>query len=545
MSAATPLTIALGCGALAVAIAWSASLAVRGPEDGQPPLDARRRASAAAAIASVALACLGAKWWLVSEYGSSVPFFDAWEGEGLQVYLRLVAGDLRWSDLLAPHNEHRIAIQRLFGAGLLVANGQWDARLQMVVNAAVHVLAGTVLLAVLWRQAGRRHLGVLSVLVLLVWALPLGWQNTLNGFQLSFYLLVLLFVLSIALLPGAVPGSARWYLGVVAVLLSLFTLGSGLANAAAVAVALALGWLAEPMNRRGVVPGLVACLAVVMLGMGIALPSHVSGPVQFEPIWRSFREWMAWPASASALSAIVIWVPMLVLTVASLRPSGSSAPIDRTLIAIGVWVGLNGAAVAYGRAFLGIPLASRYFDILSLGFVANAAAIVVLSSRQPSGRARALASAAGVAWALWTVPGLARHADEALHEGIPTLNAAYRNHVTNLRLFIETEDIATLAARKAPFEIPHPNASLLAGFLTHETFRRFLPPDLRPPSSIVAEDSQPGRWSAFRHPAAHGPLSALAFELARAWKVVVIGAALLAWLAVRLARTPGTQSKSG
>lgn len=646
------MAIVLGCGVLAATIAWSVFLALRGAPHGWR-LDFRPRAAAGTALAAVALASLGAKYFLVSEHATSVPFFDAWDGEGLQVYLRLVGGDLRWSDLLAPHNEHRIAIQRLVGLCLLVVNGQWDARLQMVVNAAVHVLAGGVLLGVLWHQSGRRRLDVLAVLVLLLWALPLGWQNTLNGFQLSFYLLVLFFVLPLALLPEAVPGSVRWYLGAAVLLLAVFTLGSGLANAAAVGLALGLGWLASPADRRDLAPGIVACLAVVMLGLAIAPPPHMSGGVQPADVWQRFRQWMAWPTDAGLLSPFVTWAPMLALVVTGLRHPARSTPIDRTLAALGVWVVLHGAAVSYARATLGADLAPRYFDILSLGTVANGAAGVVLLSRLGSRPALRIAGTAAVAWSLWTLAGLAVLSQGALRDGIPALGNWYSNHATNLRRFVQTGNIAAIAGASAPAEIPHPDASLLAGFLTHEAFRPLLPPDLQPPLSleslpaspsafvrggtdpatprdntrpswgsygrlgsaavgrfesalvscpgtwylgidvagalgsrhgttlslvdaggetlsrltthaaagsrwhtlfvrcpragfaVVAEDSAADRWFAFRYPVVHGPLSVLAAELARAWKAIMVAAALLAWLAVRLARAPGRQSKSG
>jgi hypothetical protein len=642
----TPLTIALVCSVLAGVITWSAFLAIRGAADQRPALDGRRRASAVAAMASVALASLGVKWWLLSGHATSVPFLDAWEGEGLQVYLRLFGGDLRWSDLLAPHNEHRIAIQRLVGLGLLTANGQWDARLQLFVSGGLHVLAGAVLLAVLWQRTGGRLLDVLSVLVLLVWALPFAPENALIGFQLSFYLLVLFFVLALGILPGASPGSARWYLGAAALLCSLFTLGSGVASAVAVGVALALGWLAAPAARREGVPGLVACLAIVALGLGMAIPSRLPNGVQFDPTWHVFRLWMAWPASPGGLSAVLTWLPVLALTAATLGNPLRSASIDRTLVAIGVWVALNGAAVAYGRAAMAEALANRYLDIVALGLLANGAACVALWHRLPSSSGRALCSAVAATWCLWTLPALAQRTEEAHRDVIPALQAAHRSHGINLRHFIETADMTALVARNAPFEIPHHNASLLAGFLTEDTFRASLPPDLqrplpvdaspsstigtfvrggtdpatprddtrpstgsytklgsaargrfestltssscpgylridvagdlgRPgidlrlvdpgghtierlatrfvpgprwetvfvpcpdtPFSIVAEDDAPDRWVAFRHPVVYGPLSATAFVLARMWKVLMVGAGLLAWLAVRLANAP-------
>ena len=41
--------------------------------------------------------------------------------------------------LVSPHNEHRIALTRLYSLALLEANGQWDPRLQMTANALIAV----------------------------------------------------------------------------------------------------------------------------------------------------------------------------------------------------------------------------------------------------------------------------------------------------------------------------------------------------------------------------------------------------------------------
>ena len=58
------------------------------------------------------------------------------------------------------------------------------------------------------------------------------------------------------------------------------------------------------------------------------------------------------------------------------------------LLAIGIWAVLQAAAVAYSRGANGAgPIASRYMDILALGALANAGAVVVLvSTWQPRKR---------------------------------------------------------------------------------------------------------------------------------------------------------------
>ncbi len=55
---------------------------------------------------------LGAKFWLIGANGSITPFWDQWDGEAAGLYQPYLAGHLRWLDLFAPHNEHRIFFTR-------------------------------------------------------------------------------------------------------------------------------------------------------------------------------------------------------------------------------------------------------------------------------------------------------------------------------------------------------------------------------------------------------------------------------------------------
>jgi hypothetical protein len=134
--------------------------------------------SHALAFSSLFLIVLGARWWMIAHFGSPTPFLDQWNGEAASVYLPYLNGTFAWGDLLAPHNEHRIALTKLEGLLLLVANGQWDARLQMVVNAVIQAGAATALAAALWTLAGRRHLDAIALLVGIAFATPVAWENT-------------------------------------------------------------------------------------------------------------------------------------------------------------------------------------------------------------------------------------------------------------------------------------------------------------------------------------------------------------------------------
>ena len=108
------------------------------------------------------------------------------------------------------HNEHRIFFTRLLALGLLMANGQWDPQLQQVVNTGLHAMTALVVAMMFWRASDGRRLNLVVVFCAVLFTLPFGWENTLAGFQSSFYLLLLFSVLSLALTVKRVR-SAAWF----------------------------------------------------------------------------------------------------------------------------------------------------------------------------------------------------------------------------------------------------------------------------------------------------------------------------------------------
>ena len=166
-------------------------------------------------------------------FGTPLPFWDQWE-EARVVYLPFFGGKLALADLFSTHNEHRIFFTRIYGLALLLLNGQWDGQLQMVVNAIIHctTLAGLGWLMSRWLE--RKYWILVWLPLVLVLALPFGWENSLAGFQSQFYFLLVFSLLTLWLLGLHSPGLARWWCGVATAVTALFTVASGFLAAAAV-----------------------------------------------------------------------------------------------------------------------------------------------------------------------------------------------------------------------------------------------------------------------------------------------------------------------
>ena len=93
---------------------------------------------------AAALMVIGAKSWMISRYGSPTPFWDQWDAEGAVLYPKYFGGTWQLADLIAPHNEHRILVTRLWSLLLLELEGYWDPILQMLANTLL--LGGVVFL---------------------------------------------------------------------------------------------------------------------------------------------------------------------------------------------------------------------------------------------------------------------------------------------------------------------------------------------------------------------------------------------------------------
>ena len=199
--------------------------------------------------------------------------------------------------------------------------------------------------------------------------------------------------------------------------------------------------------------------------------------------------------------------------------SVNAAPLhDRRwfLVALGGWIALQIAAIAYGRA--AVPMAPRYFDTYVLATILNAACLLYLI-----GLARPLLNgrrgvAALVVWAGLILPGLSVAA-------VLYFNQAAANMVTaqletqNLRAYLETGDIGTLE-NKPPFDIPYPDAKRLAAIASSPVIRALLPPELVGAASAArAQQRGVARYT--------GHAVETFKNLARRWGVVLIPIGLL------------------
>ncbi|QYM79766.1 hypothetical protein K0B96_03875 [Horticoccus luteus] len=429
-------------------------------------------------LAAFVLIIFGAKLWFIDTAGSDLPFWDQWDAEGEFLFRPALEGKLTWQDILHPHNEHRIVTSKLYALGLLRANGQWDARLEMTCNALVHTFAALILL-LLARQAVRSAWIIpIAVLLALLHTLPFSWENSLSGFQVAFYLLLVFSYGQIWLTLAAERFGWRWWLGQLCGLAALMTLASGLLSSVAI---LMVTTLRIVRARRCTAQQAVTC--VVVLGFSIAgwlmktdVPAHASlKATSCAEFTRCLAGLLVWPAQEYLPWAIVLLAPGLLFVLRCFRRPSLST-VDTVILALLLWVFLQCAATAYARGADESAFSSRYLDL----FAVNVALGFLLLVREFDGGRRI---AALVFWSALVLPGLTHETLAHWRMGVLPQLARERPQVANVRAYVRTNDSAHLLGK--PWgEIPYPDGDVLLDRLSSPEIRRILPPSVRRPVDV-------------------------------------------------------------
>jgi hypothetical protein len=441
---------------------------------------------------------VGARFWLIAGYGSPLPIHDQWDAEAAHLFKPWLEGHLGWADLFSPHNEHRIVLARLLALGLLWLNLQWDAQLEMTANAVLCGVIGVAVFAVVRPFFSRQQIPYAAAAIILWLALPYAQENTLWGFQSSFYFLLIFSLAAIWGLSFHRAFSLSWWLGGISALLACFSMASGFLAAIAV---LALAGMRSVRERTWAAQQTItAFVAALVLAAAFFLhrefPLHAALKADSPLAWLNvFGRSLAWPFCDNAAAALLMYAPLGWLGMLYCKRRQTHGPEDgpeqrqmELLLAVGLWVVLQAAAIAYGRGGVGTEeIASRYMDILALGALANTGAVAILLGIVP--RRRSLI----VPGYLWMV-AVAVGAGAVSYDQVSSQagrKAHLRLEVQNVRGYVATGDRRYMEGDPAP-PIPYPDPSRLAQLLDDPSIREILPAAVRPALRVEAEVNQDG-----------------------------------------------------
>ena len=436
-------------------------------------------------LVAVMLAVIGAKLRLIDRYGSDLPYWDQWDGEGDRMLRPYMEGKLTAADLFAPHNEHRPVLTRLWALALFEAGDrQWDDRVQMAANTVLHVAVALLLVALAWRALSPPAAVAFGALTAVLFSSAVSWENTLAGFQSQFYFLLLFSALHIGATWLARPRSLLWWLAPVAGIGGLLSMAAGPLSALANLAGWALRAARDRRIGRDDLWVVATNVALVIAGFWLKakVPEHEALKTATATAWlSSFLHQLSWPLRFSGVGVVAL-TPGIALAVSFYRRRIDGA-IATTLIAAVTWWILQAAAIAYARGAGNYGYSSRYFDTLSIGILANVLSLAYLirSACPPRLRTSAIATLAialaGVAW------GLARERVDAEQHILGSLDRVQQSRIVAVRDYLATHDDAFFA-KKGWDQLPYPDARRLAQLLDTPSLRKILPASVRLPPAI-------------------------------------------------------------
>ena len=435
----------------------------------------------------VLLVVLSAKFWLMYEFGSALPVWDQIDAEGEMVLRPWKEGWLRAAYFWHPHNEHRVVLTRLYTWGLVALNGQWDAYVQTVLNAIIHGALGIFLITRLRACTRGKRFIVLAGLAALIWFLPLGWENTIHGFQSQFYFLVWLSLLQFWLVLRTERATLTWGIGLLCGGLALGALASGfLSSAAIIAVVL---W--QVIRRRALntfqVITMAICLVWVTIGWTTRhhVPFHDSLRAQgVGELVTAFAKILAWPLNRWIPVGMLLIAPGCVALVKMLQKNQMSA-FERFFVATSTWVVLTMLATAVVRGGTEGMIASRYLDLFSIGLILQATALLSLL---PKFRYK---TAATVIWFGLVVIGLGVTTRDMWKYSLIPQKSIVEKRENHTRIFVATGDASSLL-NKPYLEIPYPSGETLAERWQHASIQNLLPAVVRKPVPITPAENMSG-----------------------------------------------------
>lgn len=451
----------------------------------------------------------GAKLALIHRYGTDQPFADQWAAEGMYFLRGPLYYQVDLSQIISPHGEHRPGLTRLWVRGLILANGgQWDCFVELVANLLIY----GVFLAVVWRWLASLvegfWLGVATVVMAVLFALPCAYENFLWGFQSCFLFMLLAGVLHVTgTLQSSFP-SVRWWVAQCIGLAGLFSIAAGAMSAAALMGLAGLGLLHG--RRNGWAWSTLAANAI-LFGLGVWLLPGALAPAgdriaQLGQALAGTGYLLAWPYSGVGWS-VLLQAPWVTLLVASCRSrNGEQAAGDRRVGAIGLWVAGIAFSIAYGRALTAGNIGVRYYDLLLLGLLMSFLALVRIGLRLTHWR-RLLWGTMGCGWLLLVAAGVWNYnRPERLGPMFKYQHDLAIEQRQLVRDFLVSSDPAKLQEfEQTAHRFPHFQITL--DFLRDPKVPPFLPPSLTPDGHA-------------------GPLSRLAVRTAARWPWV-LGAGVL------------------
>lgn len=186
----------------------------------------------------------------ISIYGVNVIFWDQWDF--VPLFDKLYSGDLTLNDLVAQHNEHRLLVYRVIML-TLGSMTHWNNIAEMYFSWLLLCLICFTLYKIYTISSGNSWSAAIGFI-------PVTWlmfnlrqfENLLFGIQITFYMLILSFVLAVYFLQTSKGLDRRFFAAMVCGVAGVFSVANGLLIWIIGIIQLVCILLSRPAGERGV-----------------------------------------------------------------------------------------------------------------------------------------------------------------------------------------------------------------------------------------------------------------------------------------------------
>jgi hypothetical protein len=425
-------------------------------------------------LGGVFFSILASKFFLIFHFGSAIPFWDQWDGEASNLLIPFLEGRFDWGILFSPHNEHRIALTRLFVLALFLINGQWDPLVSMLAQAVLHASILTLLIAIIRPTLPFKSWSLLAVFTAVFYLSPFSWENTLWGFQSQFYFCLLFGLVGIWLTWKYAELSAGWFLGILSLFVGLFSMGSGFLAIVAVISVSVYRFVLAPLPRWKASVVVAIFLFLLVIGMQLLVTVSRHDFLRAQNILEFIKFLLlllSWPTQLLWVG-LIFYLPILLMGIFTILRRPPRYNYSWLYAALGLWIMLSLFALAYGRANGGLP--SRYTDSLAFGLLISLACALYLEAMLGEKLRKIMRASVAMGVAIM-FGGIFHITSEKLFTDIPNRKSWEFYQKKYITEFLFNGDDKNFATASEPGHISYHTPKRLTEILNNPSLQKILP----------------------------------------------------------------------
>lgn len=407
--------------------------------------------------------------------GSPIPFHDEWYAVAQGIIIPFFEGHLSLQYYFAPNNEHIIALPLLLNSSLIFIENSWNSLTPMLINC---ILSALCLMPIIrWIQDNSTTRGGICLIFIIagVFCSPLYYGNIIWGFQSQILLMLYLSVIHIHILSSETDFSLRWVGGVLAGLMATLCFASGSIAALSVLSLIVITRLTGVRwNSFQLTSGALSAV-IFVFGLTIISTNPSGYSFNFPGAFHTLLHALSFPSRFFSYWGLLFWAPFVVTSY--LLISGRvSFPDIKFPYGLAIWGILQALSISVTRSDPAIVLAPRYYDIFTVGILANGLLLLVLLKKVNFSRYSLMGLRAGVAlWICMLTIHFSRFVESHTFGDIPVIADQSHKQFQLVNRFYNDETNESLL-QETPFPIRTlPDAAFLNSILSKDTIESILP----------------------------------------------------------------------